>query len=156
MSSAYRKVSYQDELLADDSVRRLYSDGRVEWRRKSVSGNVTWEDDAGQTGMDELLGNGVVKRSIDGGDIIYGKEQGYGRTAWSDGVLTINRSSFGGKVGGVLMGLGAGMLLGSIIAPPLMMSLEEEEFLRRQLQAQQEAQARNWSDSGGDFDLDFG
>ena len=73
--------------------------------------------------------------------------------------MTVNRTSFGGKVGAILAGVGGAFLLGSLIAPPLMLDPGQEEELRRQqaLQQQQNSNSSS-SDSGGDWDdsSDFG
>lgn len=172
MSRDYRTVTYQDELLADRSVRRIYADGRVEWRRRRDDGLIDWQDNHGNSGVDELLGNGLVKRSYNSGRVVYGREQGYGRTAWSgddasnERVLTVNQSSFGGQVGAILAGVGAGMLMGSIIDPPDTLSAAEEEQLREAARASSSGGDGGggdggWDDSGwgggdGDGDGDFG
>ncbi|MGQ9876806.1 MAG: hypothetical protein ACUVSL_16320, partial [Chloroflexus sp.] len=114
-----RIVTYQDEVLADGSLRRAFSDGHYEWRRRLPDGRVEWQDSQGYAGVDELLGDGVIKRTFSSGKIIYAREQGYGRTLWHGGmVLTINQTSFGGRVGMILAAMGAGFLLGSLIPPP--------------------------------------
>jgi hypothetical protein len=144
----YRRVGYRDELLADRSVQRSYSDGRREWRRR-VGGVVEWRDDRGRSGVDEPLGNRLVKRRHGDGSVVYGRELGYGRTAWGDRALTVNETSMGGRVGAILAAVGAAGLLGAIVDPPDVLSAEEEEELRQQ--AQQSA-----GSDGGDWDLDGG
>lgn len=126
----WHEVTYRDELLSDQSVRRAYSDGRFEWRSRRANGQVEWQDSQNNRGVDELLGDGVIKRTFADGRIVYGREQGYGRTAWGDGNLTVNQTSFGGRIGALMAGAGAGFLLGSIVAPPLLLSAEEEAALR--------------------------
>lgn len=124
------EITYQDERLADGTVHRSYADGRREWRQYAPDGLVHWRDDQGNTGTDEALGRQLVKRSFTEGPTLYGREAGYGRTLWSDGVLTVNRSSFAGRTGVVLATLGAGVLAGALIAPPMTLSEDQEEALR--------------------------
>jgi hypothetical protein len=142
--SQYREIAYTDELLSDRSVHRRFADGRQEWRRRNGHRHVEWRDDQGRSGVDEALGGRVIKRQYSTGQIVYGRDQGYGRTAWSDGTMTVNRSSFGGRTGAIIAAVGAGALLGAVIAPPLAMSAMEEEQLRQQAQQQPVS-----SDSGG-------
>jgi hypothetical protein len=165
--TAYRDVSFTDELLSDASVHRRFSDGREEWRWRGPGGLVHWRDNRGGTGTDEALGGRIVKRLHADGRATYGREQGYGRTAWSDRTLTVNRTSFGGRVGAILAAAGAGFALGAIVAPPLALSPFEEEELRRQ-QAQSSSGDggggsggdgdgdTSWNDDGMDSDDDFG
>jgi hypothetical protein len=163
--STYRDVKFTDELLSDGSVHRRFSDGREEWRWRGPGGLVHWRDNVGATGTDEALGGRIVKRLYTDGRAVYGREQGYGRTAWSDRTLTVNRTSFGGRVGTILAAAGAGFALGAIVAPPLAMSPLEEEELRRQ-QANQSSSdggggdggdgGGDWGDDGMDSDDDFG
>jgi hypothetical protein len=162
--TGYRDVSYTDELLSDGSVHRRFSDGREEWRWRGPGTLVQWRDSAGRSGTDEALGGRIVKRLYADGRAVYGREQGYGRTAWSDRTLTVNRTSFGGRMGTILVTAGAGFALGAIVAPPLAMSALEEEELRRQ-QAQSSSSDSGgggdggddgWGDDGMDSDDDFG
>jgi len=144
-------LTYTDTLLSDQSVHRVYSDGNQEWRRL-VGGLVEWQDSLGRAGVDELLGQGVLKRTFSDGRVLYGREQGYGRTVWGGGsMVTINKTSFGGRVGTLLAGLGAGALLGPVVLPPASLTPEEEEALRRQ---EEEAQRRTAEagDHGGDYE----
>lgn len=158
-----REITYTDELLADHSVHRRYSDGRQEWR--GVGGGphrrvVRWRDEQGRTGTDELLGRRIVKRVFDDGRrTIYGREGGYGRTQWSDGVLTVNRTSFGGRLGAVLGAVTAGVVIGSVAMPPDVLSFEEEEELRRQAEATSSGDGGSGggsADGGGDGYGDWG
>ena len=165
---AYRDVTFTDELLSDGSVHRRFSDGREEWRWRGQGTLVHWRDTAGGSGTDELLGGRIIKRTFGDGRVLYGRDQGYGRTAWGDRTLTVNHTSFGGRAGAFLAAAGAGFALGAIVAPPLAMSQLEEEQLRQQ-QAQQSSSSGGdgggdgaddggaWTDngSGGDSD-DFG
>jgi hypothetical protein len=148
------EVGYRDELLADGSVHRVFSDGREEWRRREGTA-VAWRDSFGASGVDEPLNDKIVKRSYATGQAIYGREQGYGRTWWSDGRLTVNRTSFGGRMGVILGAVGAGVVLGALIAPPPAMSLDEEEALRQQA-AQQQQQSTSDGGSGGGGDSGSG
>lgn len=162
----YRDVSYTDELLSDGSVHRRFSDGREEWRWRGAGSIVHWRDNHGATGTDEALGGRIVKRAYSDGRAVYGREQGYGRTAWSDSTLTVNRTSFGGRVGTILAAAGAGFALGAIVAPPLILSsFEEDELRRQQAQAGQSNSSSDgdggdgsdwWSDGDSDSDDDFG
>src|SRR6185312_8901217 len=145
----YRTVAYRDELLADRTVRRSYSDGRQEWRRRAGRA-VEWRDATGVMGVDEPLGDRIVKRTVHPDRVRYGRELGFGRTAWSDGVLTVNRTSRGGRVGAIMAGVGAAALLPAIIDPPDVLSPVEEEELRRQA-----SQQSGSSDSGGGSDDDW-
>lgn len=145
---AYRDVTFTDELLSDGSVHRRFSDGRQEWRWRGQGRVVHWRDNAGGSGTDELLGGRIIKRMFADGRVLYGRDQGYGRTAWGDQTLTVNRTSFGGRAGALLAAAGAGFALGAIVAPPLAMSAEEEEELRRQ--------AQQSGGSGGDAGADDG
>jgi hypothetical protein len=98
---------------------------------------VEWQDSQGYSGVDELLGDGIIKRTLSSGRVFYAREQGYGRTLWYGGrVLTINQTSFGGRVGMILASLGAGFLLGSLVPPPDYLTPEEEEMLRQKLREQ--------------------
>jgi hypothetical protein len=162
--SAYREVSFTDELLSDGSVHRRFSDGREEWRWRGPDTVVRWRDHAGASGTDEALGGQVIKRQFADGRVLYGRDQGYGRTAWSDRSLTVNRTTFGGRVGAFLAAAGAGFALGAIVAPPLSLTAFEEDELRRQ-QAQSSsgdsggggADDGGWGDDGLDSgDDDFG
>ncbi|GAB3847093.1 hypothetical protein [Dactylosporangium cerinum] len=130
--SQYREIHYTDELLSDRSVHRRFADGREEWRRRAGDHYVQWQDNAGRSGIDEVLGDRIIKRRYTTGQVVYGRDQGYGRTAWGDGTMTVNRTSFGGRTGAILAAVGAGALLGAIVAPPLLMSEFEEDELRRQ------------------------
>lgn len=153
--SQYREVQYTDELLSDRSVHRRFADGREEWRRRSGDRYVQWQDNSGRSGVDEVLGDRIIKRTYTTGQVVYGRDQGYGRTAWGDGTMTVNRTSFGGRTGAILAAVGAGALLGAIVAPPLMMSEFEEEELRRQSQQQQQSNGDGDGD-GGDGGSDDG
>jgi hypothetical protein len=148
--SDYRTVTFTDELLADGSVHRRYSDGREEWRRRGPDGIVQWRDSVGGTGTDEPLAERLIKRTYSAnGRTVYGRDQGYGRTAWGDRTLTVNRTTFGGRMGVVLAAIGGGLLLGAIVAPPLALTAGAEEELRQQLAQQKQAQQQSSSNDGG-------
>jgi hypothetical protein len=160
---AYRDVTFTDELLSDGSVHRRFSDGREEWRWRGHGTSVHWRDNAGSTGSDEPLGGRIIKRTFADGRVLYGRDQGYGRTAWGDQTLTVNRTSFGGRVGRALAVAGAGFALGAIVAPPLMLSALEEDELRRQAQQSSSSGGDGgdggdgaWTDDGDSSDDDFG
>ncbi len=146
-----RIITYKDELLPDTSVRRVYSDGRTEWRRRLPDGRVEWQDSTGFSGVDEMIDARLMKRTFSNGRVIYAQEQGYGRTAWGSGanLITINQSSFGGQVGTILAGIGAGALLGSVIWPPNFLTDEEEAGLRAAAARSSEGSSGG-GDSGGD------
>lgn len=158
----HRQITYTDELLADGSVHRRYADGRQEWRTRIAQGAVSWRDDRGNSGTDEALGPKIVKRMYHNGSVVYGREAGFGRTLWGDGVLTVNRSSFGGRLGGILAAVAGGALLGALVMPPSSLSQVEEEELRRQAAAQSSGSSDGggdyggWDDDGGDDGGDFG
>jgi hypothetical protein len=160
-----RQVTYTDELLADGTVHRRYSDGRQEWRSRTREGAVTWRDDRGGTGTDEPLGRWLVKRSYRDGRVMYGREGGYGRTLWGDGVLTVNRSSFGGRIGAILAAVAGGALLGSLVVPPEALTAAQEAELRRQALVRSwrspgsedsSADVGGWGDDSSDDSGDFG
>ncbi|WP_327120696.1 hypothetical protein OG206_27480 [Streptomyces sp. NBC_01341] len=144
-----REIGYSDELLADGSVHRRYEDGRQEWRHREGSSRrlVRWHDSTNASGTDELLGERIIKRALADGTVTYGKDIGYGRTLWGRGeTLMVNRTSFGGRAGAVLAGLGvATFAITAAHLPPLSMSPEEEEALRQQSQS-----SSSGGDSGGD------
>lgn len=150
MLEKYQTIEYTDELMADQTVSRVYSDGRREWRTKLADDSIEWRDNVGETGFDELLGDGIVKRTFNtvGKQPIYAREQGYGRTLWSDGRLTINQTSMGGRLGKTLAAVGGAALIGGLVAPPLFLSSAEEQALRQQ-QAQQKGDSGS-SGGGGD------
>jgi hypothetical protein len=140
-----REIGYRDELLADGSVHRSYEDGRQEWRRRGNGNIVLWHDNRDALGTDELLGQRIIKRTYGTGTVIYGRDIGYGRTLWGQGeTVMVNRTSFGGRMGAVLTGLGvAGLAVTAAQLPPLSLAPEAEEALRRQ-------QAQGSSSGGGD------
>ncbi|MFB7111661.1 hypothetical protein [Streptomyces sp. NPDC056190] len=164
-----REIGYTDELLVDGSVHRTYEDGRQEWRRRGPAGQVRWRDDRAGTGTDEQLGTAIVKRTPADGTVTYGRDIGYGRTLWGRGeTLMINRTSFGGRMGAILVGLGiAGLAVTASQLPPLSLTPEEEEELRRQAQSSSSGggdsssdgddwSGADWDDHGDWSDDDFG
>jgi hypothetical protein len=158
-----REITYRDELLADRTVHRRYSDGREEWRTRGT-GVVTWRDNRGAAGTDEPLGRRLIKRTYRDGGVVYARDVGYGRTLWRDGVLTVNRTSFGGRLGVILAAIAGGALLGGAMTlPPAELSAAEEEELRREAQAQSSGDGgggggdTSWDDDDNDGgDDDFG
>lgn len=150
-----RENSYTDELLADGTLHRRYSDGRSEWRTRGEGGVVTWRNSHGVTGTDEPLGRRIVKRTFHDGRVLYGREAGYGRTLWGDGVLTVNRSSFGGRVGAVLAGVAAGALVAGLVMPPMSMTEAEEEKLRQQAQSTGGGDAGSTGEGDDTYDDDW-
>ncbi|MEU6011300.1 hypothetical protein [Streptomyces sp. NPDC047453] len=163
-----REIGYTDELLADGSVHRTYEDGRQEWRRRGPAGQVHWRDDRAGMGTDEQLGTAIVKRTLADGTVTYGRDIGYGRTLWGRGeTLMINRTSFGGRMGAILVGLGiAGLAVTASQLPPLSLTPDEEEELRRQAQSSSSGggdssdgndwSGADWDDHGDWSDDDFG
>ncbi|MDY0814309.1 hypothetical protein [Kitasatospora purpeofusca] len=142
MSNA-RHLGYRDELLADGQVHRRYEDGRSEWRRRGTDRQIHWHDSLGRSGTDEPLGRDLVKRRYADGTAEYGRDLGYGRTVWGGGLVTLNRSSFGGRLGVVVGALGVAGVAAITAAqlPPTALSEAEEEELRQQ--------ARQQTSSGG-------
>ena len=156
MPENYQTIEYTDELLADKTICRKYNNGRIEWRTKIDETKVDWRDNQANFGVDELLGDEIIKRTYGNNQIVYAREQGYGRTLWSNNLLTVNRTSFGGKVGAILAGVGGAFLLGSLVAPPLMLGAEQEEQLRQQQAMQQQQQSSSsGGDGGGSWESDF-
>ncbi|KJY31782.1 hypothetical protein [Streptomyces sp. NRRL S-495] len=137
MSNA-RHLGYRDELLADGQVHRRYEDGRSEWRRRGTDRQIHWHDSLGRSGTDEPLGRDLVKRRFADGTAEYGRDIGYGRTVWGGGLVTLNRSSFGGRLGVVVGALGVAGVAAITAAqlPPLALSEVEEEELRQQARQQ--------------------
>ncbi|MDX3383348.1 hypothetical protein PV682_18015 [Streptomyces niveiscabiei] len=150
-----RETGYRDELLADGTVHRAYEDGGQEWRRRAPDGVVRWRDERGGSGTDELLGDRIVKRVRADGTVIYGRDIGYGRTLWGRGErLTVNRTSFGGRMGAVLAGIGiAGLAVTAAHLPPVSLTPEEEEELRQQAQS---SSSGGGDGGGGDAGWDGG
>jgi hypothetical protein len=100
----------------------------------------------GATGTDELLGDGIIKRTHADGRVEYAREQGFGRTAWPGGLLTVNRTSLGGRAGTLLTLLGVGTWMGAINPPPDALTAAQEDELRRR------AADTGSGDSGGSGD----
>ncbi|MFJ2650989.1 hypothetical protein ACIO1C_30245 [Streptomyces sp. NPDC087420] len=159
-----REIPYRDNLLADGTVHRVYAypdaypdadpdgdfrRGREEWRRRD-GGKVRWRDNQGASGTDELLGERIIKRVHEDGRVTYGRDIGYGRTVWGQGeTVMVNRTSFGGRVGVVLGGLGlAALAVTAAHYPPESLTPEEEEELR---QRQEASQSSSGGDSGGGY-----
>lgn len=158
MRPPWREIIYVDELLADGSVHRRYSDGRQEWRTRGIAGVVHWRDDRGGQGTDEPLGRRLIKRTSHDGAVWYGRDIGFGRTVWGDWIVTVNRSSFGGRIGAILAAVGLGAALANVELPPRSLSPEEEERLRTEAQARLASRQGDTSVSlevSGDKD-DFG
>lgn len=162
-----REITYTDELLADGTVHRRYSHGRQEWRsRPRGTDPVSWRDDEGGSGTDEPLGRRIVKRTYGDGRVLYGRDCGFGRTLWGDGVLTVNRTVFPGRTGAALLAaVAVGVPVGGWLAPPDSLSPEEEAELRREAEAQaagggggggESGGYGEWGGDGGADDGDFG
>jgi hypothetical protein len=148
---AHREITYADELLSDNTVHRRYSDGRQEWRSRTPAGTVSWQDNQSNAGIDEPLSRALVKRVYRDGTVIYGREGGFGRTLWGDGVLTVNRSSFGGRLGLILAAMAGGALLVGLAMPPASLTAEQEDELRRR---QAQTRSSGSDDESGEFDWD--
>ena len=95
MPANYQTIEYTDELLADKTVCRRYNNGRIEWRKRLDDTRIEWRDNQSQQGIDELLGDSIVKRTFGNNPPTYGREQGYGRTLWSNNLMTVNKTNFG-------------------------------------------------------------
>jgi hypothetical protein len=148
-----KEITYTDELLADRTVHRRYSDGRQEWRRRGERGIVHWRDEHGGNGTDELLGQRIIKRIYPDGTVGYARDIGYGRTVWGGGeILMVNRTSFGGRLGTILAAVGAGALLGAVVAAPTFLTFEQEEALRQEALRAQQSSGSSGGDGGGDWD----
>lgn len=147
------ELPYRDELLADRTVHRAYADGREEWRTRDGA-VVRWRDNRGRAGTDELLGRRIIKRTYADGSVVYARDVGYGRTLWRDGTVTVNRTSFGGRLGVLLAAVAGGVLLGSMTPPPAEMTAAEEEALRQQAQAAGSSGGGGGDGGGGYSDWD--
>jgi hypothetical protein len=159
MAHPIRRIGFRDELLTGGTVCRRYDDGLIEWRtRDEAGGIVNWRDNRGATGIDEALGDRIVKRTVVGRQPIYGREQGFGRTLWSDGRLTVNETGLKAKFGRAAAFIGGGILLSAFAPPPHFMTADEEQHLREQHLATQRGPASDSSFGGtsGGFDDDFG
>ncbi|MCX4966605.1 hypothetical protein OHA98_17510 [Streptomyces sp. NBC_00654] len=155
-----QEIGYSDELLADGSVHRRYEDGREEWRHRERSHRhlVRWHDNRNASGTDELLGDRIIKRTLADGTVTYARDIGYGRTLWGRGeTVMVNRTSFGGRTGAMLAGLGvAGLAITAAQLPPLSMSPQEEEALRQQQAQSQSSSGDSGGDAGGGGSGDLG
>ncbi len=141
---AMKEIGYQDERMADGTVCRRFDERRTEWRTRLPDERVGWRDASGATGTDELLGDGVIKRTHGDGRVEYARDQGFGRTAWANETVTINRTPVAGGTGA---GLAAVAVTAAFLAPPLSLTAGEEEALRRR-------RADAGSVEGGDIDFD--
>ncbi|MFD8599683.1 hypothetical protein ACFV1L_32230 [Kitasatospora sp. NPDC059646] len=147
------EITYSDELLADGTVHRRYSDGRSEWRSRGADGRIHWRDDRGDSGTDERLGRDLVKRLHADGRAGYGRDIGYGRTVWGQGrYVLVNRSSFPGRVGVVLGALGLGAGIAAAHYAPELLSPDEEEELRREAERARSSGGDGGGGDGGDGD----
>ena len=147
------EIPYRDELLADRTVHRRYADGRAEWRTRDGA-VVRWRDDRGRVGTDELLGQRIIKRTHGDGGVEYARDVGYGRTLWRDGTVTVNRTSFRGRLGVLLAAVAGGVALGSMTPPPAEMTAAEEEALRQQQASSGSAGGGGGGEGGGYGDWD--
>lgn len=144
----YRRIEFSDVRMADGGVHRQYSDGRHEWRWRDGPVLVRWRANDGSTGVDERLARRYVKRTVDGGGTRWGRDVGYGRTVWSDGTMTQNRTSFDGRLG-ALLAVASLITLAPAVAPPVPPTADLEAALRRE-QAQRAARdGSSGSGSGG-------
>lgn len=131
------EIGFQDERLADGSVCRRYEDGRTEWRTRLDDHRVRWRDANGAEGEDEFLGDGIIKRTAPDRPAEYARDQGYGRTAWMNDLLTINRI--------VTVPPPADA---AFTPPPASLTPAEEEALRKKRSASIEVE----DEEGGDGD----
>ncbi len=164
-----KEIGYQDERMADGTICRRFEDGRTEWRTRQPDERVTWRDAAGAEGTDELLGDQVIKRTHADGRAEYARDQGYGRTAWINDVLTVNRTlQAAHRPGTALEEFLNGPRDKDFVPPPATLTPAEEEELRRRKKktgedSDREVAARRSSDNdwgddsdGSDGDDDFG
>ncbi|GAA0953433.1 hypothetical protein [Virgisporangium aurantiacum] len=125
------EVTFVDELLSGGGVFRRYSDGVKEWRWRDPDGVVWWRDNRQHHGTDEALRERLVKRSHLDGRVVYGRDIGFGWTAWNDGRRTLNVTGSPSGLAAMLVRVGSYALLSARRPPPLWLSPTEEERLRR-------------------------
>ena len=139
-------LRYRDETLADGTIYRRYEDGRAEWRTRVSRDVVRWRDNTGREGIDERLARGLVKRTS-GVTVAWGRENGFGRTAWEGGrMVTVNTTPYGGRVGTLLAAAAGAALIGTILAPPDGVDAAFETLLRDE---------RSRRVHGAEFDPEF-
>lgn len=124
------EVTFVDEILSGGGVFRRYSDGVEEWRWRDPDGVVWWRDSRHRHGTDEPLRGGLVKRTLLDGHVLYGRDLGFGWTAWSDTRRTLNLTGSPAGLAAMLARVGSQALL-SVRRPPPSLTPTEEERLRR-------------------------
>lgn len=129
--SGIAEVTFIDEVMAGGGVFRRYSDGVEEWRWRDPDGAVWWRDNRGRHGVDESLGGGLVKRAFLDGRALYGRDVGFGWTAWSDGRRTLNVTNSPAGLVALLVRAGSQALLAVTRWPPPSLTPTEEARLRR-------------------------
>jgi hypothetical protein len=129
--SGNAEVTFVDKILSGGGVFRQYSDGVEEWRWRDPDGLVWWRDNRQRHGADEPLRGGLVKRTFLDGHILYGRDVGFGWTAWNDGTRTLNVTGSPAGLAVLLAGVGSHALLSVLRPPPTSLTPTEEERLRR-------------------------
>jgi hypothetical protein len=129
--SRNREVTFVDEVVSGGGVFRRYSDGVDEWRWRDPDGVVWWRDNRQRHGTDEPLRRGLVKRMLLDGHVMYGRDIGFGWTAWNDGRRTLNVTGSPAGLATLLARVGAQALLNAVRPPPASLTPEEVERLRR-------------------------
>jgi hypothetical protein len=125
------EVTFVDEVLSGGGVFRRYSDGVEEWRWRDPDGLVWWRDNRHRHGTDEPLRGALVKRSFLDGHVLYGRDIGFGWTAWSDTRRTLNLTGSPAGLAALLARVGSHALLSVRRPPPRSLTPTEEERLRR-------------------------
>lgn len=125
------EVTFVDEVMSGGGVFRQYSDGVGEWRWRDPDGVVWWRDSRRRHGTDEPLRGGLVKRMLVDGRVLYGRDVGFGWTAWSDGRRTLNVTGSPAGLVAMLVRVGSQALLYAMRPPPpSSLTPTEEERLR--------------------------
>ena len=153
------EIGYQDERLADGTICRRFEDGRTEWRSRRPDERVDWRDATGAQGVDELLGDNIIKRQHQDGRAEYARDQGHGRTAWANDLLTVNRTLQAAPRPGSSL---ADMLnikedredRRDFVPPPAALTAAEEEELRRRKAAKASGREIDVDSEGWGEDLD--
>ena len=149
-----REVTFVDEVVSGGGVFRRYSDGVEEWRWRDPDGVVWWRDNRRRHGTDEPLCGGLVKRMTLDGGVLYGRDVGFGWTAWSDGRRTLNVTGTPAGLAAMLARVGSQALLSIVRPPPSSLTPTEEERLRRR-PAEKKPEDRGRRDDRDDFRDDY-
>jgi hypothetical protein len=124
------EVTFIDEVMSGGGVFRRYSDGVEEWRWRDPDGAVWWRDNRQRHGSDASLRGGLVKRMFLDGRVRYGRDVGFGWTAWNDGRRTLNLTGSPAGLAALLVRVGSQALLRVMRPPPSSLSPAEEARLR--------------------------